>query len=140
MVDIKPDSETDEKLNEPTADVKGQIKAELKEKGVEFDTNESLPPNALWGWEVVRWNNDTYWEIRKTLNIKGHDVEIQMSPVEHNDVKKATAEREMVSSELIKTKLPGDVIRNITKYVAGKRRTRKGKKSRKMRKTRGRKH
>lgn len=132
IVDIKPRSETHEKLDYPYADSKGQIELELKHEGIAYDKKEPLPDDALWGWEVVIYP-DSYMEIRKTLNIKGIDIEIQMSPVNDSDlVKKRKAQRELTAELVKKPGIPRDIIRKISQFVGGKRtsrKTRKGKKT-----------
>lgn len=132
IVDIKRKSETHEKLDYHDADSKAQIELELKHEGIAYDKKEALPIDALWGWEVIVYS-DSYMEIRKTLNIKGHDIEIQMSPVNDSDlVKTRKAQRELAAELVKKPGIPRDIIRKIGQIVGGKRRprkTRKGKKT-----------
>lgn len=132
IVDIKPNSQTHEKLDYHDADIKSQIELELKHEGIAYDKKETLPEDALWGWEVVVYS-DSYMEIRKTLKIKGHNIEIQMSPVNDSDlVKTRKAQRELTAELVKKSEIPRDIIRKIGQFVGGKRRprkTRKGKKT-----------
>lgn len=132
IVDIKPHSETHEKLDYPYADSKGQIELELKHEGIAYDKKEPLPDDTLWGWEVVVYP-DSYMEIRKILKIKGNEIEIQFSPVKQSDlVKTRKAQRELTTELVKKSGIPRDIIRKISQFVGGKRRSRK---TRKVKKT-----
>lgn len=124
IVDIKPNSKTAEKLNDPYADIKSQIEITLKYEGLAYNKNETLPPDALWEWEVI-YLFDGYWEISKTLNIKGHDITILMSAVEVNDLVKTRKEKRRVAAEFTKKNIPRNLTRKIGTYLGGKRRPRK---------------
>lgn len=131
IVDIKPNSETHDKLDYHDGDPKGQIELTLKDKGVVYDKNEPLPDDALWGWEVLVYS-DSYMEIRKTLSIKGHTIEIQMSPVKDRDIVKTRKAQRELAAELVKKRdIPTSLTRNIVRFVGGKRRTWKTRKGRK---------
>ena len=137
IVDILPTSATGKDVNSPRGDVKQTLDAVLADADLEYAINEALPPDAYWGWEVLSVNPS--FEVfgallGKEIDINTQRVFVMVEVKEPQDIiptkdprRKA---RRIAMAELVKTKLPMDVIRKTVGYVAGTRTTRKARRSR----------